>query len=626
MRWLAQPVVEHGVYLRRAACCPARPHGSSALSSARKPVDEALRLASLSAIGVLDTPADARFDRLVELAAEHFSVPIALVSLVDDSRQWFKARYGLDVPQTSRQLSFCAHAILRPQEVMVVEDARADERFADNALVVGDPKVRFYAGAPILAEDGQPVGTLCVIDRSPRGLDTAGRRYLANLAASAGAMLELHRKNALLREAAALDPLTGLANRRAFDGALARAIDQAIGGVPFGLLCLDLDLFKVVNDTLGHDAGDLLLREVARRLTGAVRVTDVVARLGGDEFAVIVGGPADLDGVRTAARHILAAFAADLRIGANLVPIRASIGLAVAPVHGTSPASLLRAADQALYEAKRAGGQTLAVATRQERQPARLADSQEDALRAALASDGLELHWQPFFAAADGALVGCEALVRWNRPGHGWLAPAAFIPDAEKAGLIGALDAWVLRRACAEAASWPGEARVSVNISADWFSSGDIAGLVVDALARSGLAPGRLVLELTERTLVQHPEAARAGLMGLRALGVRTSLDDFGTGYSSLGYLYSFAFDEVKLDRSFVEGLSHNPRAEAVCRAVLDLGRALGMQVCAEGIETPPQLAFLREAGCNLLQGYLLGRPRPEPMLDASPLVLPDAG
>lgn len=578
------------------------------MQSAAIPPDEARRLARLIDCRVLDTPPDPRFDRLVELAADHFEVPIALVSLIDANRQWFKARRGMDASETPREIAFCAHSILQPDDVLVVEDATRDPRFADNPLVQGNPRIRFYAGAPIRMEDGQPIGTLCLIDRRPRRLDSNERRFLANLAATAASMLELHRHNAVLMDAAVRDPLTGLANRRSFDVVLGQAADKAMAGLPFGLICIDLDLFKQVNDTLGHEAGDALLREVARRLSGAIRATDVVARLGGDEFAVVVGGPLDLAGARTVAQNILRALAPAMEINGQVVPIRASLGLAVAPVHGTNPGTLMSAADRALYEAKHAGGQGVVLAQHGPSRPAATPTIERD-LRRAIDAGTLHLEWQPYFAAQDGAVVGYEALARWNRPGHGPISPAEFIPVAERGGLIADLDAWVLRHACTAAARWALPLSVSVNISASWFSDGDLLELVHATLEQTGLNPSRLILELTETMLVDNPDAARARLAALRGLGVRAALDDFGIGYSALSYLSSFNFDKVKLDRSLVEGVGYNTRAEMVCRAVLDLGRALGVTVCAEGVETAEQLRFLRDAGCDLIQGFLLGRP-----------------
>lgn len=580
------------------------------MPAAPLPDDEQLRLDTLASYQILDTPSDKSFDNLVRIAAEHFDVPISLVSLIDADRQWFKAATGLETPETPRDSAFCAHAILRPDEVLVIEDAQSDRRFASNPLVTADPSIRFYAGAPIKAENGQPLGTLCIIDTEVRRLDAAGRRFLLNLAANAGSMLELHRKNAALAEASLLDPLTGLANRRAFDTALSVACAGAARGVSFGLLALDLDRFKAVNDEFGHAVGDRLLQEVARRLRRVVRANDVVARLGGDEFAIIATGPIDLDGVMKLAQRVMQTFLSDMRHGAGTVPIRTSIGVALAPLHGEESRLLARAADLALYRAKRAGRRSIAVAGTSDGSPATIATTIADELLLGLAGKTVPLHWQPYADARSGCVRGYEALLRWNRPNGDPVSPTTIVAMAEQGGFIADLDRVVLSCACNAAAAWPRALTVSVNMSAWWFNTGDLVGLVMEVLTATGLAPERLTIELTEGTLVKHTERARERIATLRSKGVRIALDDFGTGYASLGYLHSFEFDTLKLDRQFVEGLGVNRRADAVATAVLALGKALDMVVCAEGVETPDQLRFLTDNGCDLAQGYLLGRPK----------------
>lgn len=580
------------------------------MAAAMLPEDEPHRLDTLASYRIMDTVPDAMFDNLVQLAAQHFEVPVSLVSFVDAGRQWFKASVGLDVTETPREAAFCAHAILQPNEVFVIEDASGDPRFATNPLVTGDPAIRFYAGAPIRAENGQPLGTFCVIDNKARRLDAAGRRFLSNLAASAGSILELHRKNLVLSVTSSCDPLTGLANRRAFDSALAAACAGASAASSFGLVALDLDHFKNINDTLGHEVGDRLLQEVARRLEQVVRSNDLVARLGGDEFAIITGKSIDLLGLNKLAQRVMQAFARDMQHGVHTVPLRTSIGIAMAPLHGDEPRLLSRAADLALYRAKRAGGQSIfSAASSDDAEPSAVLILEHE-LQEAIANQTLSLHWQPYFGARCGEVKGYEALLRWTRANGEAVSPTTMVAMAEKGGFIAALDRMVLRKACAAAAAWPQPLSASVNMSARWFGGDDLTGLVQAVLDETGLAPGRLTIELTEGTLVQHTERARECIAGLRAKGVRIALDDFGTGYASLGYLYSFEFDTVKLDRTFVLGLGTNRRAEAIAEAVLALGKALDLVVCAEGVETDEQLRFLRNGGCDLIQGYLLGRPQ----------------
>ena len=575
-------------------------------------VDESARLEALSSYEVLDTPPDPRVDVFVRLAAQVFDVPISLVTLVDSDRQWFKAAHGLDGRrETPRDIAFCHHAIRTPDQVMVVEDATRDTRFAANPLVTGNPGIRFYAGAPLTDRDGSAIGTLCIIDRTPRTLDEAGRKRLADLAMGVSSALDLHRSNARLQHAATHDPLTGLANRSLFGPRLeSAALAACAPGAesPCGVLSIDLDRLKALNDRLGHAGGDQVLRTAAERIQGAVRTGDLVARLGGDEFAVLLAAPLTPDTPLRVSERILEAFAEPILVDGREVVFGASIGHAMAPLHGKDGKSLLRASDKALYRAKLQGrGRAVGCqdATSREARPRSLRAD----LRAAVSRGEFFLVWQPYFATATGALRGHEALLRWIRPGHGAVPPDMFIPLAEQYGLIGRLDAWVLEAACRQTAGIPGETGVSVNITPSTFCSPDFTRLVGSTLARTGLAAHRLVLEITERMALERPDVGGNQIEALRRIGVRVALDDFGVGYSALSCLKEFAFDTVKLDRTFIQDIGRNGRAESIIRSVVQLGRNLGTTVCAEGVETAMQLDFLRDAGCDLVQGYLLGAP-----------------
>ena len=583
------------------------------------PDDEAARLAELFSYDILDTAADPRFETFIALARQIYDVPIALVSLVAADRQWFKAAAGLgSVCETSRGASFCAWAILKPDQVMVVEDAARDPRFIDNPLVTGHPHIRFYAGAPIIGAGGHALGSLCVIDTRPRRLDAAGCRQLALLADGIASVLELHRGLQQMKRVATHDPLTGLANRALFEPELEAAALLALNGANCAVLCLDLDRFKMVNDTYGHATGDALLCETARRLRSVIRPSDLAARLGGDEFAVLMRGPFPREAPQRLAERILLAFAQPAMVHGSRIPIESSIGHA-----GTPPqcegASLLRAADLALYQAKNTGRGTIVGAPRHNPAssgPPPTGTSLEHDLRQSLASGGFTLNWQPYFSTASGVVEGFEALLRWDRPGHGPVPPAVFIPVAESSGLIVGIDAWVLEQACAAAARWPTQADVSVNISPHWLCMADVSNTVANLIERTGLAARRLVLELTERSVINFPMQVRERIRELHALGVKLALDDFGIGYSSLSCIKDFAFDKLKLDRSFIQDVETQARAREVARAILALGRALDMSVCAEGVETRYQLDFLRAGGCDLVQGYLLGRPEQQPVFE----------
>ncbi|MBU8546839.1 MULTISPECIES: EAL domain-containing protein [Roseomonadaceae] len=585
------------------------------MAPAALPANETERLKALHAAGILDTAQDARFDAFARLAAHLAGTPMAMVSLIDADRQWFKAAIGVELREIPGRSSFCAHAILQPERVMVVEDAAQDPRFANNPLVIGPPHVRFYAGAPIIDRAGHALGTLCVLDNLPRQMPEAASRALADIAQGVAAAIELRSSLESAQSAALRDPLTGLGNRPLFEQRLEEAIGRARGpeAHSFAVFCLDLDRFKAVNDLLGHAGGDALLREAARRLTASVRQADTVARLGGDEFAVILSGPTTAAEADALAVRLIEALSAPFEYEGQPVPIRTSVGYALAPADGLDADALLRRADNALYAAKNQGrGQQMRFDPAMEGQLAGRQALERD-LRSALAHGAFRFEWQPVADAKTGRIVSCEALLRWDRPGHGPVSPAVFVPIAEACGLGGMLDEWVLREGCRQAAAWPHKLKVALNVSASRFHLGGLAGLVAAMLRDSGLSPDRLELEVTEGTLIKDEAAAAVTIEELHVLGVRVALDDFGTGYSSLGYLHTLPLDKVKLDRSFIRDMDSSDKARNVVRAVLQLCRGLGIKACAEGVETQAQLDYLRAEGCDLIQGYLIGRPHPVP-------------
>jgi diguanylate cyclase (GGDEF)-like protein len=404
----------------------------------------------------------------------------------------------------------------------------------------------------------------------------------------------------------AADPLTGLADRRLFRERLAAALAPPSGGpsANIAVLLIDLDRFKAVNDTLGHPAGDALLRAAAGRLRSALRDNCIGARLGGDEFAVLVSAVPDRASVQSLAARLIDLLSRPYIVQGRAAVVGASIGAALAPDGGIAPEALLSRADLALYASKDGGRGRFSFfePEMQARAEARRALEQE--LRVALPLEQFELHYQPQVDLAHDRLSGFEALLRWHHPVRGLVPPGHFIPLAEEIGLISAIGAWVLRTACREAVRWPGGLRVAVNVAAPQFETGRLVGTVEQALAGSGLPGGRLELEVTEASLLRHGEATLEQLQALKRLGVQISLDDFGTGYSSLTQLRSFAFDRVKIDRSFADDA-------AVVRAVAALGASLGMRTTVEGVETPDQLGRVRADGCTEAQGYLLGRPVP---------------
>ena len=413
--------------------------------------------------------------------------------------------------------------------------------------------------------------------------------------------------------AARLDPLTGVANRLLLREQLEEALLRQLGGdCACALFLVDLDRFKLVNDTLGHSVGDQLLCEVARRLEDCVGADGVVGRLGGDEFAVVWRGASEMATLERLASRIIAELTRTITIGAADLHIGATIGISRAPQDGNREETLMRCADLALYSRKEAGRGGHAFFEHQMYVDAEDYRSLENDVRNALGSDGLELHYQPIVDSRTGRLVGREALLRWSHPQRGPIPPDQFVPIIEDAGLIHQIGDWVIREACAEAMNWDSELRVAVNISAAQLSGSGIAETVLGALAATGLAPGRLELEVTESIFIGDDVSTLAALERLRAIGVRLVLDDFGKGYSSFGYLSRAQFSKIKIDRSFVAGAAEGERdCSAIVRAILALARGLSVETTAEGVENEREAAVMRALGCDQLQGYLFGRPVP---------------
>jgi len=413
------------------------------------------------------------------------------------------------------------------------------------------------------------------------------------------------------------DSLTGLPNRQRLCERIAEHLPRTARGEELAVLCLDLDRFKLVNDTLGHGAGDALLRQVAERLQGAVRGTDTAARLGADEFAVLQTGASQPTGSTALARRVIARLAEPFDLGGQPVHIDACIGVAVAPFDGNDPETLLKNADLALVRAKAAGRGQLRYFEPEMDARMQVRRELELALRRAVEQGEFELAFQAQVALPACQVVGVEALLRWQHPQRGRVSPADFVPLAEETGLITPIGRWVLREACRVAMDWPATVRVAVNVSAVQFKSRTLVTDVFDALAASGLPPDRLELEITEAVLLEDTELALSVLRTLRARGVHLSMDDFGTGYSSLSYLRRFPFDRIKIDRSFVADAAQGGDALAIIEAINRLGNSLSMVTTAEGVETTGQLSAVASAGCAEVQGYLFCRPMPADQIAA---------
>ncbi|MFC0205873.1 putative bifunctional diguanylate cyclase/phosphodiesterase [Novosphingobium soli] len=414
------------------------------------------------------------------------------------------------------------------------------------------------------------------------------------------------------------DELTGLGNRAMFD----QCLDQALArvrrhGTLLALLYIDLDRFKQVNDTLGHPAGDALIRQVTRRLLGEVRAYDVVARLGGDEFAILIGEPENEEAIERICARIVAELERPFDLSGSQAFIGASIGVAVAPLHGVDRTELARKADIALYKAKTEGRSRFAFFTPEMDLDVRSREEIYRELRVALADRDrqLELHYQPIYALEDGRMVGVEALLRWHHPDVGLVSPAEFVRSAEETGLIQVLGEWVLHRAVEDARAWP-DLRIAVNVSPIQLRSREFVETVRRLVDEGHIVPDRLEVELTETALLGASGEVARSLSELRRLGVACALDDFGTGYSSLSHIRDFAVDRIKIDRSFVQALNTVPGA-ALVEAIVSLARANGLQLTAEGVERVDQYEFLKKVGCHEVQGYLLSRPLPAEKLVA---------
>ena len=405
------------------------------------------------------------------------------------------------------------------------------------------------------------------------------------------------------------DPLTGLANRRLFQERAEDALCRVGRGETMAVLCLDLDRFKSVNDTLGHAAGDALLCAVAERLGACAREVDTVARLGGDEFVLLQVGISRADDAAVLAARLLEVLAKPYDLPGQTVRMAASLGIAIGPRDGTAYETLMRKADVALYRAKAEGRGVWRFYDAAMDAPRLLRQQLELDIGAALERGEFALHYMPLVALDNGRITGFEALPRWNHPTRGMLGPEAFVPIAEETGLIVVLGAWVLAEACATAAGWPDGVRVAVALSPVQLRSAGLAGAVSAALEGSGLAPGRLELEITEALLLHHDDAILAVLAALHRIGVRIAMDDFGSGYSSLRYLQSFPLGRIKLGSSFVQELAAGAAGVAIVRAVAGLGRSLGIETVADGVETVDQVERLCAEGYDEAQGVHFGPP-----------------
>jgi len=571
----------------------------------------------------LDGTLAASLERAARLAATALRAPAAVLALVGDDRRCFVG--GIEPPD------WLAH-----DPGLLFRSGVCDRALDDGTPVIVDdtkegqqlgPNVAAFALVPLAADDGHPIGIFCVVDAVPREWTASDIAVLTEHAAAAATDLALRRRLARRerverrqRHEALHDALTGLPNRLLFMERLDRAARRAERRAgSFAVVLLDLDNFRVVNDSLGHTAGDELLVAVARRLSACSRAEDTVARLGGDEFAFLlerIDSPADAARV---AERMLESLTSAIDISGYEVFTSASFGIALSDNSSTRPEYLLRSADLAMGRAKAAGRARFAVFD-----PAMHADALERLrletdLRRAVEKQSFELHYQPIIALGDGRIVGFEALVRWRHPDRGLIAPATFIGVAESTGLIVGLGAWVLTEACRQLRTWrelfPSRPplTMAVNVSVRQLVRADFVQVVAAALQQHKVDPTWLHLELTESVLIEQPEVAIERLRSLKSLGVQVHLDDFGMGYSSLGVLDRLPLNAVKIDRTFVSAMDREQRFAQLVRTIHALAEHIGLEVIAEGVSTEAHLTALRALGCTYGQGYLFS-----PAVDAS--------
>jgi diguanylate cyclase (GGDEF)-like protein len=510
------------------------------------------------------------------------------------------------------------------REPVFVRDVMTDGRWAAHRHIAEAHGLRASWSVPILASDGDAVlGTLDVFVPEPRLPDDEHCQIFVLLAQLAAIAIERKAFEERLAHHSMHDPLTGLPNRLLFLDRLGQAIARCVRTrSSVGVAFLDLDRFKNVNDSLGHDAGDELLVAVARELESVIRPGDTVARFGGDEFTVLCEDlPSDTAREQTIgiAERLLAAVIRPVVVRGTEMYIGASVGIALATSGEERPEELLRDADAAMYHAKEAGRGRVEVFDDAMRARALTAHATENALHRALERDEFRLFFQPIVNLSDARCVGAEALLRWQHPERGLLPPAEFVPLAEETGLVVQIGWWVLEEAARNAARWQLEQSepflVSVNLSARQLAQPDLAERVAAVIAETGVRPSSLCFEITESVLMDDAEAVLDLIARVRSLGVQFSIDDFGTGYSSLGYLKRFPVDSVKIDRSFVSGLGSDPGDAAIVSAVIGLAHALGLRVTAEGVETEEQLMALIALECDEAQGYFFSPPQPAPDL-----------
>lgn len=594
------------------------PSGGSDFSRPDIPLDEDERIRELYGLKLLDTASDVRFDRYTSLVAEIFGFPIVLVTLVDIDRQWFKSACGLDMRETHRDVSFCAHAI-NQSDILVITDTKADLRFAENPLVTGFPFIRFYAGAQVHSPQGRRLGTLCLIDHEPRQFGEPQRNLLRKFAELVESEIRHNDDLAALRSSveysAYYDAITGLANQRLLTDRLTKLIEQAERDQrQVAVLLFNISGLRLINQSLGTEAGDELLKLVGQRLTHSSPPGGTVARLQADEFVVaFTPGYEDSDAVESVVNQTRSALEQPFTLEGAEYYIHVQIGCSLCPDHGSTPAVLIERAAAAI----RFTADKSASGIRFFSNPESIDIAQqlkiESCLRGAIDKHQFRMLYQPIVRLDDGHLAGVEALIRWNHPELGEVPPDRFIAIAEQSGFITAIGRWVQHEVCDQIARWREHSHVdvvvSINVAAAELMQHGFSQNLLDQLTLCGVSPGLLAVEVTEFSLVSDSATVDQNLASLSAAGIKINIDDFGTGYSSLAYLHRLPLSRLKVDKSFIRGIPGSRHEVALTRTIISMSQTLELEIVAEGIETEAQLAFLKSADCQFGQGYLMARP-----------------
>lgn len=576
---------------------------------------EAKRLQELLSLELLDTQPEERFDQYTRLIADVLNVPIALISLMDEDRQWFKSRYGLTTEQTPRRIAFCQHVL--EQRSLEVPDALEDDRFQDNPLVTGPPYARFYAGVVLRGPNGAPVGTVCVLDPKPKKLGRTGKRRLEAFARMVEQELAFNARLSEAREEieqrALRDPVTGLPRRSIMMELLDRALAH-VNGSALAVAHIHFPRFEEVLSVYGRDRLDHTAQLLTERVRSRLHSHDYIGRVDDGTLMVVLTG---LERQRAAVDRVTAiceSLRAPYQIAGGQREVVVAFGVSLFPADGSNAETLADKARLAARQAENGGYQWPVFYSGEINEQVSRRDRIARRLVRALQQEQLELYYQPVLSLDTGKVAGCEALARWHCPQLGWVSPAEFIPLVEQdPALSQELTAWVLETACRQANGWRQRLAVpfwiSVNVSGNELHRPEFPALVERLLHKYDLDPDALVIELTEQSMIQDIAAAVQAMNRLSALGIQFAVDDFGSGYSSLNYLRQLPLGKLKIDRTFMEDLGGVGVGREVVRAIINVGQALGMTVVAEGVETQEQAQVLCDLGCNEVQGFLMRPP-----------------